>query len=69
MARDIHDSDYYVSQGGKIPVKWTAPEVSHYIGPRFLLMAAYYLLISVFLELYMQICVSNKKNYTLLYHA
>lgn len=21
------DEEYYVSQGGKIPVKWTAPEV------------------------------------------
>ena len=27
MARDIEESDYYVSHGGKIPVKWTAPEV------------------------------------------
>ena len=28
MSRDLSDSDYYVSQGGKIPVKWTAPEVN-----------------------------------------
>ena len=27
MSRDIYDSEYYVSQEGKIPVKWTAPEV------------------------------------------
>ena len=28
MARDLEDDNYYVSQGkGKIPVKWTAPEV------------------------------------------
>ena len=27
MSRDLADSDYYVSHGGKIPVKWTAPEV------------------------------------------
>ena len=27
MSRDLSDSDYYVSQGGKIPIKWTAPEV------------------------------------------
>ncbi len=27
MARDLQDEDYYVSHGGKIPVKWTAPEV------------------------------------------
>jgi len=28
MARDVSDDIYYVSSGGKIPVKWTAPEVS-----------------------------------------
>ena len=28
MSRDLMDESYYVSQGGKIPVKWTAPEVS-----------------------------------------
>ena len=27
MSRDLQNEDYYVSQGGKIPVKWTAPEV------------------------------------------
>ena len=27
MARDVEDNDYYVSRGGHIPVKWTAPEV------------------------------------------
>ena len=27
MARDLDEGSYYVSQGGKIPVKWTAPEV------------------------------------------
>ncbi len=27
MSRDLDDDDYYVSQGGKIPIKWTAPEV------------------------------------------
>ena len=27
MARDVADSSYYVTTGGKIPVKWTAPEV------------------------------------------
>ena len=29
MARDLADSTYYTvqSKGGKIPVKWTAPEV------------------------------------------
>ncbi len=28
MARDLADENYYVSHGGKIPVKWTAPEVN-----------------------------------------
>lgn len=28
MARNLLDEDYYNSKGGKIPVKWTAPEVS-----------------------------------------
>ena len=27
MSRDLEDTNYYVSQGGKVPVKWTAPEV------------------------------------------
>ena len=27
MARDVSDDTYYVTTGGKIPVKWTAPEV------------------------------------------
>ena len=26
MSRNLIDDDYYVSHGGKIPVKWTAPE-------------------------------------------
>ena len=29
MARDLDEGSYYVSHGGKIPVKWTAPEVMH----------------------------------------
>ena len=28
MSRDLMDESYYVSHGGMIPVKWTAPEVS-----------------------------------------
>ena len=28
MARDLEESNYYISHGGKIPVKWTAPEVA-----------------------------------------
>ncbi len=30
MSRDLIDTDYYVSSGGKIPLKWTAPEAVHY---------------------------------------
>ena len=29
-SRDLFDENYYVSHGGKIPVKWTAPEAIHY---------------------------------------
>ena len=28
MSRDLEDENYYISHGGKIPVKWTAPEVN-----------------------------------------
>ena len=27
MSCDILDENYYIKSGGKIPVKWTAPEV------------------------------------------
>ena len=27
MSRNLMDENYYVSHGGKVPVKWTAPEV------------------------------------------
>ena len=27
MSRDLEDESYYIAHGGKIPVKWTAPEV------------------------------------------
>ena len=27
MCRDLEDENYYISHGGKIPVKWSAPEV------------------------------------------
>ncbi|XP_065896150.1 ephrin type-A receptor 4a-like isoform X2 [Dysidea avara] len=30
MSRDILDGNYYVTSGGKIPVKWTAPEAINY---------------------------------------
>ena len=28
MSRDLEEESFYVMSGGKIPVKWTAPEVS-----------------------------------------
>ena len=30
MSRDLANENYYVSHGGKIPVKWTAPEALSY---------------------------------------
>ncbi len=27
LSRDLEDESYYISHGGEIPVKWTAPEV------------------------------------------
>ena len=27
MSRDLDDDNYYISHGGKIPIKWTSPEV------------------------------------------
>ena len=30
MTRDLANENYYVSHGGKIPVKWTAPEAVYY---------------------------------------
>ena len=27
MARDVTDDTYYVTTGGKVPIRWTAPEV------------------------------------------
>ena len=29
LSRELAEESYYVSHGGKIPVKWTAPEVSY----------------------------------------
>jgi serine/threonine protein kinase len=31
MSRDLADENYYISQGGTVPVKWTAPEAIHYL--------------------------------------
>ena len=31
MCRDLLDENYYITSGGKIPVKWTAPEVCIFI--------------------------------------
>ena len=27
MARDLEDESYYISRGGKIPIRWSPPEV------------------------------------------
>ena len=29
MSRDLAHEDYYISHGGQVPVKWTAPEVCY----------------------------------------
>ena len=31
MSRDLLHDDYYIARGGKIPIKWTAPEVRYLI--------------------------------------
>ena len=30
MSRDLEKTEYYISSGGIIPVKWTAPEALRY---------------------------------------
>ncbi|CAI8055201.1 Ephrin type-A receptor 4a (Fragment) [Geodia barretti] len=30
MSRGLEEETYYMSKGGKIPIKWTAPEAIHY---------------------------------------
>ena len=30
MSRDLEESNYYHSEGGTIPIKWTAPEAAFY---------------------------------------
>ena len=30
LSRDLMNDNYYISQGGKIPIKWTAPEAIDY---------------------------------------
>ena len=29
MSRDLIDGNHYIASGGKLPVKWTAPEVAN----------------------------------------
>ena len=31
MSRNLLDENYYITSGGKIPVKWTAPEVTDHL--------------------------------------
>jgi len=30
LSRDLEEENFYIVSGGKIPVKWTAPEVAIY---------------------------------------
>ena len=30
LSRDLQKENFYISHGGKVPVKWTAPEALHY---------------------------------------
>lgn len=30
MSRDLADTNYYMSRGGVVPVRWTAPEAIYY---------------------------------------
>ena len=30
MSRDLADAEYYISEGGTIPIRWTAPEAVYY---------------------------------------
>ena len=30
MSRNLADASHYISKGGKIPVRWTAPEAMYY---------------------------------------
>ena len=40
MARDVGDDNYYVTTGGKIPLKWTSLEVHSYI-PHYIAIVMY----------------------------
>ena len=44
MSRDL-ENDYYVTHGGVVPVKWTAPEVVYTIPCGYIYTAIDYLLI------------------------
>ena len=44
MARDVADDNYYVTTGGKIPLKWTSPEVDNIIYSYIVFMSDYYML-------------------------
>jgi len=42
ISRDLLDVDYYITTGKKIPVKWTAPEVTDtntFVGHRSLIVS------------------------------
>ena len=41
MSRDLQDSDYYITHGGQIPVRWTAPEVCFDVHVPYSIVCAY----------------------------
>ena len=63
MSRDLDDHKYYITSGGKIPVKWTAPEVgymawqSHCSSLQFDLQALQYKKYSTFSDVWSFGCV------------
>ena len=41
LSRDLIDENYYITSGGMVPVKWTAPEVVKYILYKFIAIRYY----------------------------
>ena len=72
MARDVTDDTYYVSSGGKVPVKWTAPEVTIYqclsMTHRVNCDSVMYLLLNAFIcKLYLAIHVAKAPLHVYVY--
>jgi len=45
MARDLMSENYYITRGGMVPVKWTAPEVSQLMQTELCIRVAYHILL------------------------